>query len=244
MGQTFTTLGSSDPCLTASGKLDLCISPQLAAYKKEDLPPSCVIPIPFPIIAQTANLCCTANKPIAHTIADIMLLLGFFFLLWPGEYAYTAYPDASPFRFCDVHILVHNCQLNLLHCTPDDFDNVNFIDLEFTSQKNGMRGELIAPPMTTLYSYYDRGWQRIDTMTLTTHLHGITAMGAQYGIEAHQVSIRSLCSFSTMSLLCERIDTDCWWPRWQHKCSTMANSHSYQTIHLGNLGKATGPMQH
>lgn len=78
--QTFTTLGNINPRLTPSGKLDLWLSHQLSAYKKEDLPPSCVKPIPFPIIPQTANLCCTANTPIAHTITD-MLLLFFFYLL-------------------------------------------------------------------------------------------------------------------------------------------------------------------
>jgi len=73
-------IGNINPRLTPSGKLDLWLSHQLSAYKKEDLPPSCVKPIPFPIIPQTANLCCTANTPIAHTITD-MLLLFFFYLL-------------------------------------------------------------------------------------------------------------------------------------------------------------------
>jgi len=40
-------------------------------------------------------------------IAD-MLLLGFFFLLRPGEYAYTDNANAAPFRICDTHLMINN----------------------------------------------------------------------------------------------------------------------------------------
>jgi hypothetical protein len=52
--------------------------------------------IPFPVIAQTTQLCRCANTQTAHTIAN-MLLLGFFFLLHPGEYAYMDNEEAAPF---------------------------------------------------------------------------------------------------------------------------------------------------
>jgi hypothetical protein len=102
VGQVFASLGHSDPRLTASGKLDLRLSRQLTAYKKQDPPPTRVKPIPFPILAQTAALCRRANTAQSNTIAD-MLFLGFFFLLRPGEYAYTTNENAAPFRLCDVH---------------------------------------------------------------------------------------------------------------------------------------------
>jgi len=88
-------------------KIRFLLVGQLSAYKKQDPPPNRVKPIPFPIIAHASNLCHLANTTFAHALAD-MLLLGFYFLLRPGEYAYTTNPDATPFRLQDVHLLIHN----------------------------------------------------------------------------------------------------------------------------------------
>jgi len=126
-----------------------------------------------------------------------MLLLGFYFLLRPGEYAYTDNPDAAPFRLCDVHLLIHNRRIHYAQATPQELTRVNYVALEFTTQKNGVRGELVglglsghpvwcpvktlvrrvshlksfnAPPTTPIYSYFRQRWQRIDTSLLTTYL--------------------------------------------------------------------------
>jgi hypothetical protein len=72
-----------------------------------------------------------------------MLLLGFFFLLRPGEYAYTDNPDAAPFRLCDIHLLIHNRRIHPLSSTITELRQVNYVALEFTTQKNGVRGELV-----------------------------------------------------------------------------------------------------
>jgi hypothetical protein len=101
VGQMLASLGSADPRFTTNGKLDLRLTRQLAAYKKQDPPPTRVKPILLPILAQTAALCRHTNTAASNTIAD-MLLLGFFFLLRPGEYAYTDNPDTAPFRLCDI----------------------------------------------------------------------------------------------------------------------------------------------
>jgi len=142
VGQALATLGSLDPRLQPSGKLDLRLSRQLSAYKKEDPPLARVKPIPFPIIAHTAQLAYTSGTSRGQAIAD-MLLLGFFFLLRPGEYAHTTNPDAAPFRLQDTHILINDRRLNHLQCTEADLLAVNYIALEFTTQKNGVRGERV-----------------------------------------------------------------------------------------------------
>jgi len=72
-----------------------------------------------------------------------MLLLGFYFLLHPGEYAYTDNPDAAPFRICDVHLLINNHRIPYATATQPILAQVNFVALEFTTQKNGVRGELV-----------------------------------------------------------------------------------------------------
>jgi hypothetical protein len=64
-------------------------------------------PIPLPIMGQAANFCRLANMACSNAMAD-MFILGFFFLLCPGEYAYTPNPNATPCRLCDVHILINN----------------------------------------------------------------------------------------------------------------------------------------
>ena len=142
VGQAFTALGKKDPWLLPSGKLDFRLSRKLTAYKKQDPPPTRVKPIPFPIIAHNVDLCPTGNMPASHTITD-MLLLGFYFLLHPREYAFIDNPDASPFHYCDVHLLIHTRCLNHYTCPDTELQRVFYIALEFTNQKNGIRGELV-----------------------------------------------------------------------------------------------------
>lgn len=72
-----------------------------------------------------------------------MLLLGFSFLLHPGEYAFTTTPEAAPFHICDVHLFINDHRLHPFHCADTELSLINHIALEFTSQKNGVRGELI-----------------------------------------------------------------------------------------------------
>jgi hypothetical protein len=235
VGQTLATLGCQDPRLQSSGKLDLRLARQLTSYKKVDPSPTRVKPIPFPIIAHTAHIAYLSNTAKGHTIAD-MLILGFFLLLRPGEYTYTTNPEAAPFCLQDTHILINDRRLNHLQCTEQELLAVNYIALEFTSQKNGVRGELVglgrsghptwcpvkaltnrirhlrtvhAQPTTPLYSYYDTMWCNIDTATLTAHLRcTVTALGQTYGIQPQEISIRSLRSSGAMALLCARVDTD------------------------------------
>ena len=104
----------------------------------------------------------------------------FFFFLRPGECTGTTF-DTTPFRLCDVTLFVSPLRLNVLTANPATVANATFVTLEFTSQKNGIRGEVIglaksgnpvfcpvlmaihqilhlrqhnAPPTTPLASYY------------------------------------------------------------------------------------------
>jgi hypothetical protein len=171
-----------------AGKLDFRLSRQLAAYKKEDPPPHRVKPIPFALLAHAAEMCGRANTPYANAVAD-MLLLGFFFLLRPGEYAWTDNDNASPFRLQDVHLLIRDRRIHHSQATEQDYQRINFVALEFTNQKNGVRGELIglgqsghptwcpvhtlihrvrhlcahnAPLHTPIYKYYAGHWCNIE----------------------------------------------------------------------------------
>ncbi len=236
MGQTLALMGHPDPRLQPSGKLDLRLNRQLSAYKKDDPPPHRVKPVPLPVIMHAVAQGYRANLPQTTTISD-MLLLGFFFLLRPGEYACTNNPDSAPFRLCDTHLLIHTRRLDPTTCTEADLNAVTHVALEFTTQKNGVRGELVglgrsghpqccpvralvnrvkhlrlhrAPPTMPIYSYHNgTQWHAIDTTTLTRHLrYAAAAIGATSGITATDISIRSLRSSGAMALLCADVDTD------------------------------------
>jgi hypothetical protein len=211
------------------------LSRQLASYNKSDPPPSRVKPIPSSIIQHTITLLTSSNHPRAHTIAD-MLTLGFYFLLRPGEYAQTANPESTPFCLRDVHLHIGTTRLHHLTCPLQSLDSATFVCLEFTDQKNGVRGELIglgrsgtpafcpvqacanrvrhlrqynAAPTTPLYAYFSSTWQAITTTILTTELRrSVPALGHTVGIVPSDISVRSLRSSGAMALLCARIDTD------------------------------------
>jgi hypothetical protein len=235
VGQTFASLGFPDPRLQHSGKLDLRIQRQLKTYSKQDPPPHRVKPIPLQILLEVINYNLRFNDPRHHAIAQ-MIILGFFFLLRPGEYAHTSNPDASPFRLCDVHIMANNVTLNPLTCIELQLDTATHVALEFTTQKNGVRGELVglgrsghptfcpvlaiinrvkhlrlhqAHPTTPLFQYFDIAPRTLTTNELTQQLRfTCNILGHTVGIHSADISIRSLRSSGAMALLCADVDSD------------------------------------
>jgi hypothetical protein len=143
-----------------------------------------------------------------------------------------------PFHFCDVHLLVNNRHLDHTICPIHELLQAMHVALEFTTQKNGVRGELVSlgksghpsfcpvqaivnrirhlrefltPPTTPIFSYFqDDMWKAITTSTLTQYLRAAaTAVGLTSGIQAADISVRSLRSSGAMALLCARVDSDC-----------------------------------
>jgi len=160
-----------------------------------------------------------------------MMLLRFFFLLWPGEYAYSSSPDAATFCLKVTHILM--LKQSLMHRPWTTLHQSCSSGIHYP--KNGVRGEMVclgrtahplwcpvralincichlrtynAPPSTPIYSHFDTTWRCIDTTTLTTHLcTSLTVLGACFGIWTDEIiSIRSLHSSGAMALLCARVD--------------------------------------
>eukprot|EP00980_Cylindrotheca_fusiformis_P029345 scaffold23366_cov215-Cylindrotheca_fusiformis.AAC.1 len=83
-----------------------------------------------------------AATPLSQCIAD-MLCLGFFFLLRPGEYTGSASTDSSPFRLADITFYLGGLRLDTATTSDARLQSATFVTLEFTSQKNGVRGEVI-----------------------------------------------------------------------------------------------------
>ena len=236
VGQTLAGMGLPDPRLNTSGKLDFRLSRQLAKYAKDDDPPTRVKPIPIFILRQAVQTARHQNSPFHHALADL-IIIGFFFLLRPGEYAATE-STASPFRLADVQ-LFHNTQPLSAEAMRQGTPRPDFVSLTFTTQKNGVRGEVVglgpsgdvtfcpvnaihnrvqhliqlgAHPATPLFTYHINlsGTRAAITSThISTALRAaVSAHGAPAGLATGDISVRSLRSSGAMALLCAKVDTD------------------------------------
>jgi hypothetical protein len=136
-----------------------------------------------------------------------------------------------------VHLLHNNIRLNPFTCPEHTLNTASHVALEFTKQKNGVRGELVglgrsghhllcpvlvliarlkhlrlhrASHTMPLYNYNTgRGWRALSTTELTQQLrHTAQAQGHTLGISPADISVRSLRSSGAMALLCADIDTD------------------------------------
>ena len=142
VGQTYAALGAPDPRLNSFGQLDFRLTALLAAWKRRDDPPTRVKPLPLDVIATVAHLAAAAGTPFDLAVADC-LVVGFYFLLRPGEYTGTPRSHDDLFRIQDVQCWIGDRRIDPLLGTADELHAVTFVSLTFTSQKNGVRGETI-----------------------------------------------------------------------------------------------------
>jgi hypothetical protein len=234
VGQTFAAMGSPDPRLTPAGKHDFRLRRQYNCYAKADPPPNRVKPIPLPILRHILQLANASTDSAAIAIAD-MIVIAFFFLLRPGEYTVTT--DNSPFRLQDIQLRIGDQRLSWHSATEHQLLCATFATLEFTTQKNAVRGEVIgqgrsgshhfcpvksiarrllhlrrhgADPATPLASYFsEHRWCPIKPADISDILKlATTALGSAYGFTRADVSARSLRASGAMALLNGGVDTD------------------------------------
>ncbi len=141
VGQTLAGLGALDPRLTPQGNIDFRLKRMLAGYAKLDAPPNRVKPIPVPILRHVMAQAHLANDTAALAFAD-MICLAFFFLLRPGEYTGTV-TSTQPFQLQDVRFFLGNLALSTATASAPQLLSATFVTLEFTTQKSGVRGEVI-----------------------------------------------------------------------------------------------------
>lgn len=178
-----------------------------------------------------------ASQIVPQIAIANMITLAFFFLLRPGEYTGTRNEYSSPFRLCDVALKSGNQRLNLFTASDNDLRAATSCTLEFTTQKNAVRGEVIAlsrsgnpqfcpvrclvdqvlhlrshgaAPTTPLATYWhnDR-LVPIKPADITTALRAATnTLGPLYGFLPQDISARSLRASGAMALLCAQVDSD------------------------------------
>ena len=171
-----------DPRFNASSQRHLELVEQTRAYKKADPPPYRVKPIPIQLIEHAVNLLQTSE--FDKTVGDL-IVLSFFFLLCPGEHTYSSNAESDrPFRLCDVsfdlpHFGATNAAVTDLACLT----GASKVNLNFTTQKNGEKDEVIShgDTNTDLLSPLKAARQRIFHLRshgtpVTTPLH--TALSA------------------------------------------------------------------
>jgi len=216
--------------------MDFRLTRQIRYYKKEDPPPHRVKPIPVAVLRWIAFAASTINHAGNLAIAD-MIILAFFFLLRPGEY--TATPsDTTPFRLADVRLTIGGRFLDPFTASQADLSAATSVSLTFTTQKNGVRGEVIAlgrsgdpslcpvraavrrvlhlrangaHPDTPLSTYFlVSRWHRVSPSDVSAALRtAVLAVGpSTLGFTPADISARSLRAAGAMALLCARVDTD------------------------------------
>ena len=235
IGQTMARMGATDLRLASNGKLDFRLARQLRSYSRQDPPPHRVKPIPIVIVKQVAISAAASGAPADLAIAD-MIILAFFFLLRPGEYTGTNNDD-TPFRLCDVVLTRGQQHANLFWDTDAQLLASTGISLTFTTQKNGVRGEVVhhgrsghptlcpvlsgarriihlrtrdAAPDAVLAAYclQDR-FKLVTTKDITAALKAATAIhGPAYNFSPSDVSARSLRAGGAMALFNCGVDSN------------------------------------
>lgn len=203
------------------------------AYKKEDPPPERVKPIPIQLVRHAADSCAGEAFPQAIVC---MMVIGFFFMLRPGEYTYDK-RNNHPFRLMDVSFATPDGNVNATTITQAQLDAATAVHLEFTTQKNGEKGEAIthgdtvdsrlsplkaikqrvlhlrsnnASATTPLHQVYlaDGTTRSVRPSDLTGTLrNSCRQIGNQLGITCKEISAQALRAGGAMALLRAKIDS-------------------------------------
>lgn len=142
VGQTYAGLGAPDPRLSRHGQLDFRLRALYRSWATTDDPPSRVKPLPIGLLTNMVNLASVEATPAALAAAEC-LIVGFYFLLRPGEYLGLPTSADNLFRLKDLQLWIGSRALDLATCPVADLRAATFATLTFTRQKNGIRNERI-----------------------------------------------------------------------------------------------------
>ena len=215
-----------DPRKNASGAFHLALKQLYTSYTKADPAPDRVKPIPLQLIRVAALALQTTV--FSKAVADL-LIIGFFFLLRPGEHTYLL-RDNTPFRLEDVSFVYRNITYNAATAPLPTIRAATATHLNFTNQKNGIKDEALthhdnpepllsplkaikrrvlhlrqhqAPRHTPLHTVFvGRTPQQVTSQHLTTALRSACkAVGRSLGIQCADISARALRAGGAMALL-------------------------------------------
>ena len=136
-------MGADDLRLDRHGNIDFRLARQLRSYTKVDDAPHRVRPIPIQLLHVLVVAAYSAIRGDAGfmTIAD-MACLAFFFLMRPGGHTYST--TNTQFRYCDVKLFIGHRPIDTQRDPEHLLNRATHIQLVFTTQKNGVKGEIIS----------------------------------------------------------------------------------------------------
>jgi hypothetical protein len=228
-------MGSNDIRLDRHGNIDFRLKRQLAGYRRQDPPPNRVKPIPIQLLRHVVTTAYATTDPGTHAIAD-MIIIAFFFLLRPGEYTATA-SDTCPFCLSDVQFWIGSLRSHASTLPFPDLARITFATLTFTTQKNGVRGEVIGlgrsgdplfcpvlalqrriahlrqhhqPTHAPLATFVHRSKTLLISPAHITNAVRASAalLGPSLGFLPSDINARSLRAAGAMALLCAHVDRD------------------------------------
>lgn len=222
-----------NPLFNAQGRRISALSQQFRSYKKQDPPPERVKPVPLQLLDSViAQLTAQATQ---HTLAVLdLLILGFFFLLRPGEHTF-AKNNNHPFRLCDVSFeLPDQLTTNAAVSSLPSLATASRVHLNFTTQKNGVKNEAIThgstshpwlcptkavlrrvqhlrahncSPNTPLFTVFEGQSNSVVTSShLTAALKTAAEAHPEVGIRRQDISARALRAGGAMALLRANVD--------------------------------------
>jgi len=113
----------------------------LRGWKRDDPAPARVKPLPVGLIHYTFSQLMDDGSARCQSLAWLCYV-AFYFLMRPGEYCDSG-EAAHPFRWCDVTLRIGDRILDTVHCTASSLRANDFATLTFTTQKSGVRGEIV-----------------------------------------------------------------------------------------------------
>ena len=236
IGQTSLAMGTPDPRYTDIGQMDFRLTRMWAAYNKKDPPPNRVKPVPITVLRHIMVIALSGDNTLIQCTAD-MIVLAFFFLLRPGEYTDSS-SETTPFTLADAQLFIGDTRINLVTAPDGELLSATFCTLTFTTQKNGVKGEVIglslsgdlslcpvlclirriihlrnhgALPNTPLSRCLHKGtFTGVTPSIITETLRAaVTFLGASsLGFLSSDVSARCLRAAGANALLIANVDTD------------------------------------
>jgi len=240
VGQTLAGLGSPDPRLQANGRPHAALSALFKAWKDADPPPTRVKPIPLQLLRHTVQSLVQLPLPtdpkdytLAHAQANC-LVIGYFFLLRPGEYVYSD-TQRDPITLQDVSFVLNGAPINGATIDLSLLSQATAVNLLLSSQKNGTKDETISqgrtldpllcpvtaimhrilhlrahntPPSTPVFcAFTPTSMVRVQSKHLT-HLLRLSCqhLGPSLGFTPPDISARALRAGGAMALLRAKVD--------------------------------------
>ena len=222
-----------DPRFDCHGHLDRELQLLFKGHSNADPPPDKVKPVPIQLVRHACSALQASPPPQAPCLANL-LVIGYFFLLRPGECTHCAQHN-HPFRLQDVTFVTPQGQMNAATAPVRSLHQATRVLLYLDNQKNGVRGQAIthgdtsdpdlsplqavlrqvlhlrqhrASADTPLHTYFDsQGPRHVTSRLVTAALKAsCKTLGPSLGLRPSDITARALRNGGCMALIRAGVD--------------------------------------